>query len=63
MLYDPGDWTEGKMVIVEHEPGDWRLHLCETRNGLRFLVAGDAILFAPERHKIIGMALERRETL
>ena len=34
-----------------------------SRSGLRFLVATDAILFVPERHKIIGQALERHERL
>ena len=63
VLYEPGDWAEGKLVIVEHEPGDWRLYKCESRSGLRFLVATDAILFVPERHKIIGQALERHERL
>ena len=63
VVFVQGGWSEGRFVIVEHGSGDWRVHRCETRHGLQFLVAGDAILFDPDNHTIIGIAVERREPL
>jgi hypothetical protein len=57
------DPLEVKIVIVEHGPGDWRAHRCESRHGLRFLVSGDAVLYDEARHKVLGVAVERRERL
>lgn len=63
VVYEPGEWADGRYAIVEHEPGDWRVHHCELRSGLQFLVTTEATLYDPDVHTILGLAVERRSRL
>lgn len=63
IVFAAGGWEDGRYVLVEHADGTWRVHRCEARHGLQFLVSAEAILYVPESHKIIGQAVERRERL
>lgn len=63
VLIEPGGWTEGKWVLVKHPDGARRMHRCEERHGLRFLVGAEAVLYDESVHLIEGVATDRVERL